>query len=378
MSTAQRSPLVSLVLITFQLFTLHKSHWDTHSAQGIRRLLALFVTLLIVFLSALSGSLGLVACQASYTQDHSRAARAVVGGKMIAAILQSGLSMYIMFLLNLPALVEPIPAPCSGTLTFGNVRTLTAVMSFPLLANTVISVVFAALQEDYPTTRLPALCWLLFLIPLFCVSILLYWSIRRAQQHSIIAHLWLILAVGQACGLLSVTCTLIGQGEFQTPTSLFDAIWIICVTFALHIHTILPDPPPPPLSLAHESRSRGEPPRTVPYTPPPTISGPIWPLRPALTASTEDFRTLQDPFASPSSPLTEKPFPLFEAERVEKARKKSISIILASTRHSSPADLGLPRKLLQSLKDDTPPPSLPASVLVRAPRHASYGGAFGA
>jgi hypothetical protein len=83
-------PLVSIVLISIQLSSLRKSQWDTHSAQGIRQLLALFVTLLIVFLSALSGTLGLVACQAWHTDDHSRAARASVGGNIILVILQSG------------------------------------------------------------------------------------------------------------------------------------------------------------------------------------------------------------------------------------------------------------------------------------------------
>ncbi|KAI0247295.1 hypothetical protein BJV78DRAFT_946723 [Lactifluus subvellereus] len=233
-------PLVSLILIAFQLSSLHKSHWDTHSAQGTRRLLALFITLLVVFLSALSGTLGLVACHAWNTDDRSRAARAGVGGKVIMIILQSGLSMYMMFLLNLPALVEPIPAPSMGALTFSNIRTLTVVMSFPLIANTVISIVFAALQEDYPAARLPALCWLLFFIPLFCVTILLYLSIRRTREYPIIARLWLILAVGQACGVLSVICALVGKGDFQIPTSLFGTIWITCITFALHI---VVDPP---------------------------------------------------------------------------------------------------------------------------------------
>jgi hypothetical protein len=233
-------------------------------------------------------------------------------------------------------------------------------------------------------------------MPLFCVSTLLYLSTRRAQERSIIARLWLVLAVGQACGVLSVTCALVGKGDFQTPASLFDAIWITCITFALHsafvpslsgsvglllgaVHTTIPDPPPVPLFREHTPLSRGgEIPRAVANTPRPGNLVPLRPLQPATTASAEDFRTLQDPFASPSSPLTEKPFPLFEAARVEQARKKSLSIILASTRHSSPADLGLPQKLLQSLRDDTPPPSLPANVLVRAPRHASYNGAYGA
>jgi hypothetical protein len=144
------------------------------------------------------------------------------------------------------------------------------------------------------------------------------------------------------------------------------------------VHAILPDPPPTPDFLEHAPLSHEESPRSVANTPSPSNLGPLRPLQPATTASAEDFRTLQDPFAAPSSPLTEKPFPLFEAARVEQARKNSLSIILASTRHSSPADFGLPQKLLHSLEDDTPPPSLPANVLVRSPRHASHNGAFGA
>ena len=100
--------------------------------------------------------------------------------------------------------------------------------------DTVLSIVFAAFQEDYPAARFPALCWLLFFIPLFCVSVLLYISIRRAEEYSIIARMWLVLAVGHACGVLSATCALVGKGDFQAPTSLFDAFWITCVTLALH------------------------------------------------------------------------------------------------------------------------------------------------
>jgi hypothetical protein len=100
--------------------------------------------------------------------------------------------------------------------------------------DTALSIVFAALQEDYPAARLPALCWLLFFIPLFCVSTLLYLSIRRAKEYLIVARMWLVLAVGHACGALSAIFALIGKGEFQAPTSLFDALWITCVTFALH------------------------------------------------------------------------------------------------------------------------------------------------
>lgn len=144
--------LVSLVLIAFQISFLHKSRWDIHNAQSIRRLLALSVTTFIVFLSALSGILGLVAFDAGRTGDRSRAVRAGVGGKTIVVILQSGrkslhmsssktqlkafpVSLYMMFLLNLKTLVEPIPSPYIGILTFGKVRTLTAVMYFPLVAS---------------------------------------------------------------------------------------------------------------------------------------------------------------------------------------------------------------------------------------------------
>lgn len=259
--------------------------------------------------------------------------------------------------------------------------------------DTVLSVVFAALQEEYPAARFPALCWLLFFIPLFCVSILLYLSIRRAEEHSIIARMWLVLAVGHACGVLSATCALVGKGDFQAPTSLFDAFWITCVTFALHsalfrhpglhlayypcvVHSILPDPYPSPLLSGRAPFRRGVPPRALVMTPRPSNAGSVRLQQPVITSSAEDFRNLQDPFAAPSSPLTEKPFPLFEAARIEQARKKSLSILLASARHSSPADLRLPQKLLQSLEDDTPPPSAPAIALVRVPRHASYSGAF--
>lgn len=373
--------LISLILIAFQLSYLHKSRWDIHNAQSIRRLLALGVTIFIVFLSALSGILGLVAFHAGRTGDRSRAARAGVGGKIIVVILQSGLSVYMMFLLNLKALVEPIPSPYTGILTFGKVRTLTAVMYSPLVANTVLSIVFAALQEDYPAARFPALCWLLFFIPLFCVTILLYLSIRRAEEFSIIARMWLVLAVGHACGVLSATCALVGKGDFQAPTSLFDAFWITCVTFALHIHSIIPDPypSPGPLLSGRTSLRPGIFPRALVNmnTPRPSNAGSVRLQQPAIiTPSAEDFRNLQDPFASPSSPLTEKPFPLFEAARIEQAKKKSLSILLATTRHSSPADLILPQKFLQSLEDDMRSPSPPANVLVRAPRHASYSGAL--
>jgi len=242
--------------------------------------------------------------------------------------------------------------------------------------DTVLSIVFAALQEDYPSARLPALCWLLFFIPLSCVSILLYLSIRRAKEYLILARMWLVLAVGHACGALSAIFALIGKGDFQAPTSLFDAFWIACVTFALHIHSILPDPNP--LLSGRIPFGCGGLPRATVNTPRPS-NAVLVPIRsqPRATLS-EDFRTLQDPFASPTSPLTAKPFPMFEAARIEQARKKSLRILLASTRHSSPAALRPPPKLAQMQEDHTPSPSPPASALVRARRHASCSGAFGA
>jgi len=146
------SSLVSLILIALQVSSLHKSQWIVHDAQGTRRLLVLSVTLLIVSLSALSATLGLVARQAYRMGNPSRATRASLGGKIIVVILQFGrkcllthvivedsqavlVSMYMMFLLNLKALVEPIPPPSIGVLTFGKVRILTAVMSSPLVAS---------------------------------------------------------------------------------------------------------------------------------------------------------------------------------------------------------------------------------------------------
>ena len=257
--------------------------------------------------------------------------------------------------------------------------------------DTVLSIVFAALQEDYPSARLPALCWLLFFIPLSCVSILLYLSIRRAKEYLILARMWLVLAVGHACGALSAIFALIGKGDFQAPTSLFDAFWITCVTFALHsalfrcsrsltsltadvVHSILPDPNP--LLSGRIPFGCGGSPRATVNTPRPS-NAVLMRSQPRATLS-EDFRTLQDPFASPTSPLTAKPFPMFEAARIEQARKKSLRILLASTRHSSPAALRPPPKLDEMQEDHTPSPSRPASALVRARRHASCSGAFGA
>jgi len=253
-----------------------------------------------------------------------------------------------------------------------NVRGLTAVMSCPLVAVTVFSIVFAALQEDYPTARLPAICWLVIFIPLFGVSLLLYLYFRRAKEYPIIARLWLVFAVGQACGVLSATCALVGKGDFQTPASLFDAFWSTCVTFALHIQSTIPDPHPNNLLSGPELFRRGGPPPVIVHPPRPGNAGALRPLRIA-TPSTEDFQTLQDPFAQPSSPLTEKPSFMLDA-----ARKNSHSVFSAPTRHLSPADLRLQPMLLQSLEDDTPPLSPPATALVRVPKHASISGAFGA
>ena len=65
-------------------------------------------------------------------------------------------------------------------------------------------------------------------------SIRHYLSIRRVDEYSIITRMWLVLAVRHASGVLSATCAFVGKGDFQVPTSLFDAFWITCITFALH------------------------------------------------------------------------------------------------------------------------------------------------
>lgn len=272
--------LVSLILIAFQVSSLHKSQWDIHNMQGIRRLLAFSVTIFIAFLSALSGILGLVACHAGHTGDSSRAARATAGGKIIVVILQSGRKSmhmsssktenhsslglhdvsfeyessgraYTLAVHWHPHLWKSEDSHSRDVLSARSeyvvsllVRILDLIRDAP---DTVLSIVSAALQEDYPAARFPALCWLLFFIPLFCVSILLYISIRRAEEHSIIALMWLVLAIGHACGVLSATCALVGKGDFQAPTSLFDAFWITCVTFALHSAFFCP----PGLHLAY-------------------------------------------------------------------------------------------------------------------------------
>jgi hypothetical protein len=160
--------------------------------------------------------------------------------------------------------------------------------------------------------------------------------------------------------------------RFSAPL-VFTSLTTPCV-----VHSILPDSYPSHLLSRRTpfTGRRGGSPHALVIAPRHSNAASVRLQQPAIAPSAEDFRNLQDPFASPSSPLTEKPFPLFEAARIEQARKKSVSILLASTRHSSPADLRLPQKLLQSLEDDMPPPSPPASALVRVPRHASYSGAF--
>ncbi|KAI9449446.1 hypothetical protein BJY52DRAFT_1361470 [Lactarius psammicola] len=356
------SSLASLTIIVQQLLSLHKSRWNTHGGQAKRRILAVSAALFTFLLSTLSGVLGLLASQAWRAGDYSRVTRATVSEKIVVVALQFGLSVYSMFILNMKALVEPIPSPRIGIITLENVRGLTAVMSCPLVAITVISTAFAALQEDYPAARFPAICWLVIFIPLFGVSVLLYLYIRRAKEHPII--------LAESSPLL---VWLVGKGDFQTPASLFDAFWSTCVTFALHIQSTIPDPHPNSPLSGQEPFRRGGSPRVLVHTPRPSNIGPFRPLQLTITTSSEDFRTLQDPFASPSSPLTEKSFPLFEA-----VRKKRLSVLLGSTRHSSPAELRLPPMLLQTLEDDTPPLSPPATALVRAPKHASISGAFGA
>lgn len=84
------SSFVSLILIAFQVSSLYKSQWTVDDAQGARRLLVLSVTLFIVFLTALSATLGLVAHHACRTGNRSLATRAAVGGKIVVVILQFG------------------------------------------------------------------------------------------------------------------------------------------------------------------------------------------------------------------------------------------------------------------------------------------------
>lgn len=94
------SSLVSLILTAIQVSSLHRSQWDINDPQSIRRLLSLSVMLLIVFLSALSSALGLVARQAWRTGDRSRAVRASVGGKIIVVILQSGRKYFVYIMIE--------------------------------------------------------------------------------------------------------------------------------------------------------------------------------------------------------------------------------------------------------------------------------------
>jgi hypothetical protein len=84
------SSFMSLILIVFQLSALCKSQRTVYDAQGIRRLLVLSVTLLIVLFSALAAILGLVAHQASHMGNRSLAKNTDLGGKIIVIVLQSG------------------------------------------------------------------------------------------------------------------------------------------------------------------------------------------------------------------------------------------------------------------------------------------------
>jgi len=84
------SSLVSLILIVFQVSSLYKSQWTVHDTQGTRRLLVLSVTLFVVFFSALSATLGLVAHQAYHMGNRSLAKSAGLSGKIIVIVLQSG------------------------------------------------------------------------------------------------------------------------------------------------------------------------------------------------------------------------------------------------------------------------------------------------
>ncbi|KAI0267003.1 hypothetical protein BC834DRAFT_90754 [Gloeopeniophorella convolvens] len=373
-------PLVSFILIAPQVSSLRKSHWDTHGPQGTRRLLALWFTVFIALLSILSGALGLVASRAWHTGDTSRASHANVGGKIILVIIRSGLSACTMFILNLKALVGPTMIPSTNMANSDSIRTLTAVLAPALTGIIVISIVLAALQEGYPTARLPAFCWLVYLIPLCLITILLYLSIRRFKEHSFIARMWLVLTIGQACGIISAACSLVGKGDFQTPASLFDAIWATCVLLALHIYSGLPTRNSLSPLLTIRTPPRRQSGHVSIYSTRPSNAGSLQTLEPATTASAEDFCTLRDPFASPSSPFTEKPLPVLDAACIEQTRKKTLATALASTPGSSAGDLVMSQKLLESLEGDfgTPPPSPPAHAVLRTPRCASYNGAFGA
>ena len=147
------SSLASLTMIVQQLLSLHRSRWDTQGGHGTRRMLAVSATLLTVLLTTLSGILGLLASQAWRVGDYPRATRATVSEKIVVVALQFGrkyipcilpwekthqyspVSVYSMFIVNMKALVEPIPSPRIGIVTLENVRGLTAVMSCPLVAS---------------------------------------------------------------------------------------------------------------------------------------------------------------------------------------------------------------------------------------------------
>ena len=103
-----------------------------------------------------------------------------------------------------------------------------------------------------------------------------------------------------------------GKGDFQAPASLFDALWSICVTFALHsasCRSISVSFPPLITILTHSSIYCTQ----SPYKLPPIRMRFLQRQGIAITSSREDFHMLQHPFTSPSLPLTEKSFPLFEA-----------------------------------------------------------------
>ena len=147
------SSLASLIMIVQQVLSFHKSRWDTQGGQAKRRILAVSATLFTFLLATLSGILGLVASRAWRVGDYSRETRATVSGKIVVVALQFGrkhihaglseknthqchaVSVYSMLILNLKALVEPIPSPSIGIVALENVRGLTAVLSCPLVAS---------------------------------------------------------------------------------------------------------------------------------------------------------------------------------------------------------------------------------------------------
>ena len=420
---------VSLILIAFQVSHLHKSGWDIYNVQSIRRLLALCTMLFIIFLSALSGILGLVAYQAGRTGDRSRAARADVGGKIIVVILQSGRKSIHMSSSRLRIYSQShsslgVHDVSSESESSGSAYTLAVHWTFwksedshncdvlPTRSKYVVSLPIRVIHVSHTgcirycsfhcfcgtPRRLPsrafsgALLASLFYTPVLChhPPLLIYPPRGRVLDH----RTYVACPRSRTCLWRSVhylcTCWKRGfSGAYFPFRRVLDHMCNVCTSscvipspglhLAYHpsaVHSILPDPYPSPLLSGLTSSRRGVSPRALVNAPRPSNAGSVRLHQPAITLSAEDFRNLQDPFASPSSPLTEKPFPLFEAARMEQARKKSLSITLAATRHSSPADLVLPQKFLQSFEVDTPPPSPPANALVRAPRHASYSGAL--